>query len=102
MTTPAELLSLDEARDELGTSAIALVEAVACSPAKLTRLTRLLHGKGTARGLPLGGAEAVKTHRAVVRQVLATDHSWILDEQIEGALSYAVCLGGHETRALAA
>jgi len=98
MTTPAVLLSLDEARNELGTSAIALVEAVACSPAKLTRLLR---GRGTARGLP-GGAEAVKAHRAVVRRVIASVHAWILDEQIEGALSYAECLGGHEIRVLAA
>ncbi len=99
MTTPAVLLSLDQARDELGTSAIALVEVVTCSPAKLTRL---LHGQGTARGLPAGGAEAVKAHRAVVRRVLASVHAWILDEQIEGAMSYAECLGGHETKALAA
>jgi len=98
MTTPV-LLSLDEARNELGTSAIALVEAVACSPAKLARLLR---GRGTARGLAPSGADAAKAHRAVVRRVLASDHSWIIDEQIEGALSYAGCLGEDETKALAA
>ncbi len=99
MTTPAVLLSLDEARDELGTSAIALVEVVACS---LAKLTRLLHGKGSARGFTSRGVGAIRAHRAVVRQVLASDHSWILDEQVEGALSYAGCLGEDVTKALAA
>jgi len=98
MTTPTTLLSLDEARDVFGTSAIALVEAVARSA---TQLSRLLHGRGTTRGLPLGAAQAVKAHRAVVRQVLASDHRWILDEQIEGALSYAG-VGERLARTLAA
>ena len=88
MTAPGVLLTLDEARDQLGTSAVALVEAVSCSPA---RLARLLEGKGTARGLAPAARQAVRAHRAVVRRVLASDHAWILDEQVEGALSYAEC-----------
>ena len=98
MTTHV-LLTLDEARDLLGASAIALVEAVACSP---VRLGRLLVGKGSTRGLPLAARRAVRAHRAVVRQVLACDHAWILDEQIEGALSYAECHWGLPAEARAA
>lgn len=86
MTVPTVLLTLDEARDRLGASAIALVEAVSCSPA---RLARLLVGNGTARGLAPPAREALRAHRAVLRQVVASDHAWILEEQTEGALSYA-------------
>ena len=86
MTVPTVLLTLNEARDLLGASAIALVEVVSCSP---ERLGRLLRGKGTARALPAPARLAVRDHRAVVRRVLASGHAWILDEQVEGALSYA-------------
>ena len=86
MTVPAVLLTLDEARDRLGTSAIALAEAVDCVAA---RHARLLAGKGTTRGLPPAARQAVRTHRAVLREVLASDHAWIVDEQVQGALSYA-------------
>ena len=86
MTTPAVLLTLDEARDQLGASAIALVEAVSCSP---DRLARLLMGNGSARGLAPAARQAVRAHRAVFRQVRGSDHAWIVDEQVEGALSYA-------------
>ena len=86
MNASPVLLSLDEARDELGASAIALVEAVSCSPA---RLGRLLRGRGTARALPPPARQAVRDHRAVLRRVLSGEHAWILDEQVEGALSYA-------------
>ena len=100
MTAPAALLTLDEAREELGTRAIALVEAVTCSR---SRLSRLLHGTTTARGLPVDARQAARAYRAVLRQVLASDHGWILDEQIEGALSYAECLRGRpEAERLAA
>lgn len=86
MSASPVLLSIDEARDELGASAIALVEAVSCSPA---RLGRLLRGRGSARALPPAARQAVNAHRAVLRRVLSGDHAWILDEQVEGALSYA-------------
>ncbi|MDQ6798865.1 MAG: hypothetical protein M3011_12780 [Actinomycetota bacterium] len=94
-----ELLTLDEARDQLGTSALALVEAVSCSPA---RLARLLGGKGTARNLPPAARQAVMAHRSVLRQVLASDHAWIFEEQLEGALSYAECHQGPWVAAAAA
>ena len=99
MTVPAVLLTLDEARDQLGTSALALVEAVSCPPA---RLGRLLGGKGTVRGLSPAARQAVAAHRAVLRQVLACRHAWILDEQIEGALSYAEYHWAPSAQALAA
>ena len=86
MNASPVLLSLDEARDELGASAIALVEAVSCSPA---RLGRLLRGRGTTRALQPAARRAVREHRVVLRLVLSSDHAWILDEQVEGALSYA-------------
>ena len=98
MTIPV-LLALDEARDLLGASAIDLVEAVSCSSA---RLGRLLVAKGSTRGLPPAARQAVRAHRAVVRQVLASDHAWILDEQVEGALSYAECHWGLAAEARAA
>ncbi len=99
MTVPTVLLTLDEARDLLGASAIALVEAVSCSPA---RLARLLVGNGTARGLVPAARQAVRAHRLVLRQVLASDHAWILEEQTEGALSYAESYWEHRAEALAA
>ena len=98
MTVPTVLLTLDEARSMLGASAIDLVEAVSCSPA---RLCRLLAGKGSGRGLAPAARQAINAHRAVVRQVLAAGHGWILEEQAEGALSYAES-GGHPRNALAA
>ena len=85
MTAPV-LLSLDEARDRLAASAIAMVEAVSCSPA---RHARLLAGGGTTRGLSPAARQALQAHRAVLREVLGSDHAWILEEEIEGALSYA-------------
>ena len=99
MTVPTVLLTLDEARDLLGASAIALVEAASCPPA---RLARLLVGNGTARGLAPAARQAVRAHRVVLRQVLASDHAWILEEQTQGALSYAECLWKSSTEALAA
>ena len=93
------LLTLDEARDLLGASAIALVESVSCSPA---RLSRLLVGKGSTRSLPPAARQAVRAHRAALGRVLACDHAWILDEQIEGALSYAECHWGSSPQRLAA
>ena len=98
MTVPTVLLTLDEARSILGASAIDLVEAVACSPA---RLRRLLAGNGSARGLAPAARQAINAHRAVLRQVLAAGHGWILEEQAEGALSYAES-GGSPGNALAA
>lgn len=99
MTAPTVLLTVDEARDLFGASAIALVDALDCSPA---RLNRLLRAKGTTKGLPGDARQVVKAHRVVVRQVLASDHAWVLEEQIEGALSYARCLTELETETLAA
>jgi len=99
VTAPTVLLSLDEARDCLGASAVALVEAVACSPA---RLVRLLAGRGTTRGLPPAARQAVSAHRSTLRQVLGSDHAWILEEEIEGALSYAEHLGRPSAAVLAA
>ena len=99
MTVPAVLLTLDEACDLLGASAIALVEAAPCPPG---RLARLLRGKGTTRGLPPVARRAAGTHRGVVREVLASDHAWILDDQVEGALAYAECHWETLARTLAA
>ena len=90
MTVPTVLLTLDEARSILGASAIDLVEAVTCSPA---RLRRLLAGKGSSRGLSATARQAINAHRAVLRQVLAAGHGWILEEQAEAALSYAESAG---------
>jgi DNA-binding IclR family transcriptional regulator len=86
MTVPTVLLTLDEARSVLGASAIDLVDTVTCSPA---RLRRLLTGKGTSRGLAPPSRQAISAHRAVLRRVIAAGHGWILEEQAEGALSYA-------------
>jgi hypothetical protein len=99
MTTPAVLLTLDEARDLLGSSAMALVEAVACST---RRLARLLAGQGSTRGLPALARDAVRAHRAALGQVLDAGHGWILDEQVEGALAYADCTERPAERGIAA
>lgn len=99
MTVPIVLLTLDEARDELGASAIALVDALDCSSA---RLARLLYARSTTKGLTLEARRVVQTHRTVVRRVLASDHAWILDDELEGALSYARWFSEPETEAQAA
>lgn len=97
--TTSVLLTLDEARDLLGTSALAVVDAVSCSPA---RLARLLAGKGSLGALPPAARRAVRAHRGVVQQILACDHAWILDEQLEGALSYAEHNGARSSQTVAA
>lgn len=46
--------------------------------------------------------QAVSVHRSTLRQVLGSDHAWILEEEIKGALSYAEHLGRPTAAALAA
>lgn len=88
MTAPTVLLTLDEAQELLGPSAIALVETVPCPP---RRLSRLLAGQDTLRGLPPLARAAVRAHRAALRQVVAAGHGGIIDDELAGALSYAEC-----------
>lgn len=86
MTQTPPLLSLDEATEAFSRSAIALVDVVHCHPA---RLGRLLHGRGRATGLGPEAAAAVASHRKVLRRVRAAGLEWIVDDHVEGALSYA-------------
>ncbi len=86
MTPTPPLLSLDEAAEAFSRSAIALVEAVHCHPA---RLARLLHGGGRTTGLDAAAAAAVAQHRQVLGAVRAAGLGWIVDDHVEGALSYA-------------
>ncbi|MGH9183048.1 MAG: hypothetical protein ACRDZ9_04425 [Acidimicrobiales bacterium] len=44
----------------------------------------------------------MRAHRAVLRQVLAADQAWVLEEQTEAALSYAECYWASAVEALAA
>lgn len=58
--------------------------------------------RGAPGDSPPAARQAVRAHRAVLRQVLACDHAWILGEQVEGALSYAECHWAGSADALAA
>lgn len=84
--THTPLLSLDEATEAFSRSAIAVVDTVSCDP---TRLARLLYGRGRTTGLGPEAAAAVAHHRQVLHQVTAADLGWIVDDHVEGALSYA-------------
>ena len=83
---PYQLLSVDEARNLLGGTSIALVDTVRCRP---ERLARLLTGTGTVRGLPTAAAEAIRAHRTALRRVRALGLEWLIGDELEGALSYA-------------
>lgn len=86
VTDSTVLLTLDEAQELLGPTAIALVETVSCAP---RRLSRLLAGQDTLRGLPPLARAAVRAHRAALRQIIAAGHGGIIDDEVAGALSYA-------------
>lgn len=81
-----QLLTIDEARDRVGRAAIALADALGDQPA---RLKVVLTGTGTGRGLPLEARTAVRSWRDTVADVRVNGLSWILDDEIRGALSYA-------------
>ena len=83
---PAPLLTVDEARYLLASTALALVEVVTCRP---ERLGQLLTGTSTLRGLPPEAAAAVRAHRAALRDVADAGHGWIVGEELLGAASYA-------------
>lgn len=80
------LLSLDEATEAFSVSAITLVDAVRCDP---DRLARLLYGRGRATAFGPVAVAAVTRHRQVLHQVRAAGLGWIIDDHVEGALSYA-------------
>lgn len=81
-----DLLTTDEARDLVGRGAIALADALGD---QTSRLEALLAGGGTIRGLPLETRAAVHVWRETLARVRSLGLDWILEEQIEGALSYA-------------
>jgi hypothetical protein len=80
-----DLLTVDEAQDLVGRAAIALADALCDRP---DRLQSLLTGKGTLRGLPLDARSAAHSWRGAVAHVHAVGLEWVLEDQIEGALSY--------------
>jgi hypothetical protein len=81
-----QLLSIDEACNLIGSSAIALVDAIG-EPSE--RLPYLLSGRGTLRGLSAPAATAARTYRAALRHVRSVGLGWVIPDQVEGALSYA-------------
>ena len=81
-----DLLTMDEARHRVGRAAIALADTLGSEPAKLEFLLR---SRGTIRNLPLEARAAVHSWRRTVAHVRAIGLDWILQDQIEGALSYA-------------
>jgi hypothetical protein len=82
-----ELLTVDEARELIGSTAIALID---CLPRRFaSRIPELLAGKGTLQGVPKVAADAVRVHRAALRDVHGVGLAWIIDDQLEGARSYA-------------
>ena len=83
---PDALLTLDEAADLVGRSAIALVDALSDKP---RRLAELLTGAGTTRGLTKQARLAANAYRSACRRVRTAGLAWIVPDQIEGALSYA-------------
>ena len=100
MTNAHALLTIDEAQSLFGATAVALAELAPCRP---DRLLRLLSGRGRMSGLPPAARVAAVAHREAYRQVVAAGHGWIVEDQVEGALSFALatqCPGA--TRTLAA
>lgn len=76
------LLSLDEAQDLFGRSAIRLVESVGCDR---RRLARLLAGRGSTAHLAPTGRAAALEHRRIVESVDVVGLAWVMDDQIQGA-----------------
>ncbi|MGH2370299.1 MAG: hypothetical protein ACRDI2_19160 [Chloroflexota bacterium] len=100
MTNAQALPTIDEAQSLFGISALALAEAASCRP---DRLARLLAGRGRLTGLKAAARVAAVAHREAHRQVVAAGLGWIVDDQIEGALSYAEAIhGARRPEALAA
>ena len=87
MTHAPALLTIDEAQSLFGMTALALAEVAPCRP---ERLARLLSGQGRVSGLPPAARVAAIAHREAHRQVLAAGHGWIVEDQVEGALSFAL------------
>ena len=80
------LLTIDEACNLIGTTAMALVDAIGDRP---ERLPQLLSGHGKLRGLAVPVAKAARAYRAALRHVNSIDLGWVVADQVEGALSYA-------------
>ena len=99
MTHASALLTIDEAQTLFGATAIALAELAPCGP---DRLVRLLSGRGRLSGLPPAARVAAVAHREAHRQVVAAGYGWIVEGQVEGAVSFALttqCPGGTKTLA---
>jgi len=80
------LLTIDEACYLIGTTAIALADAIGD---RTERLPQLLSGHGSVRGLATPAANAARAYRAALRHVNSIDLGWVVADQVEGALSYA-------------
>ena len=80
------LLTIDEACNLIGATAIALVDAIGD---RTERLPLLLSGHGSIRGLATPAANAARAYRAALRQVQNIGLDWVVSDQVEGALSYA-------------
>jgi hypothetical protein len=80
------LLTIDEACSLIGTTAIALVDAIGDRP---ERLPQLLSGPGSVRGLAVPAANAARAYRVALRHVHSIGLGWVVADQVDGALSYA-------------
>jgi hypothetical protein len=85
-STSSEMLTLDDARNRLGTAAIALADALADRP---DRLASLLVGTATLRGLGGTARDAAHRWRDALDLVKANGLEWIVGDEVDGALSYA-------------
>lgn len=87
MTDASAILTIDEARSLFGTTALALAELAPCGS---DRLVRLLTGRGRLSGLAPAARVAAAAHREAYRQVVAAGLEWIIEDQVEGAVAFAL------------
>jgi len=80
------LHSMWEARSELSGSALFVVDLTRCG---FDHLAELLAGRGSIRHLSPAARDAVRSHRQLVADLRAEHLDWLVDEELEGALSYA-------------
>ena len=79
------LLTIDEARAEVASSALTLAVHSSCSP---QRTKRLLLGTGRTTRLAHEQKRRVLEHKRLVNSLRADGLGWLVDEELEGVWSY--------------
>lgn len=93
------LLDLWGARNLFGRSARCVIMTARCDA---PRLERILQGRGNASGLSGRARITIGRHRRIVSAILASGHAWIIEDEVEGAMSVAHYDGASDSRVRAA